>query len=140
MLFVVLAFCVPKIRVIAGSYVSTIVPVPKATVNKNNDTLLGENKIRFSDQRTGSAPSGYMKLFKNLYHFHFGCFCITAFYGFHNSRSLFFDLSTEYDSCSYVNLADQLLGGISYEGLLSVKDTINEEANGGEYVNTGGID
>jgi hypothetical protein len=50
------------------------------------------------------------------------------------------DLSTEFDNYSYTELADQLLGGISYEGLLSVKDTINDEANGGEYVNTGGID
>jgi hypothetical protein len=58
----------------------------------------------------------------------------------HKLKGLGIDLSTEYDNCSYVNLADQLLGGISYEGLLSVKDTINEEANGGEYVNTGGID
>lgn len=58
----------------------------------------------------------------------------------HKLKGLGIDLSTEYDNYSYVNLADQLLGGISYEGLLSVKDTINEEANGGEYVNTGGID
>ena len=58
----------------------------------------------------------------------------------HKLKGLNVDLSTDFDNYSYTELADQLLGGISYEGLLSVKDTINDEANGGEYVNTGGID
>ena len=58
----------------------------------------------------------------------------------HKLKAMNIDLSTEPDKYSYVDLADQLLGGISYEGLLSVKDTINEEANGGEYINTGGMD
>ena len=58
----------------------------------------------------------------------------------HKLKGLGIDLSTENDNYSYVELADRLLGSISYEGLLSVKETINDEANGGEYVNTGGID
>ncbi len=58
----------------------------------------------------------------------------------HKLKGMEIDLSAEFDNYSYADLADKLLGGIAYEGLLSVKDTINEEANGGEYVNTGGID
>ncbi len=50
------------------------------------------------------------------------------------------DLSTQYDEWSCVELADKLLGSITYDGLLSVKNTIDEEVNNGEYVNTGGMD
>ena len=50
------------------------------------------------------------------------------------------DLSTSFEEYSYTELADKLLGSIALDGLNSVNDTINEEVNGGEYVNTGGLD
>lgn len=50
------------------------------------------------------------------------------------------DLSVDYDNYSYAELADKLLGAIAYDGLKNVKDTIDEEVNGGEDINLGGID
>lgn len=50
------------------------------------------------------------------------------------------NLEERYDDCSYTELADKLLGNIAYDALLSVKNTIDEETNNGEYVNTGGMD
>ena len=58
----------------------------------------------------------------------------------HKLKGLGIDLEESYDNCSYTELADKLLGGIAYDGLLSVKTTIDSEVNGGEYINTGGID
>lgn len=58
----------------------------------------------------------------------------------HKLNGLGVNLEEEHDNYSYTELADKLLGGIAYDGLLSVKNTIDEETNGGEYVNTGGID
>ena len=49
-------------------------------------------------------------------------------------------LEEVYEDCSYTEIADKLLGSIAYDGLLSVKNTIDSEVNGGEYINTGGID
>lgn len=49
------------------------------------------------------------------------------------------DLSTDNDY-SYTFLADKLLGGITQEGLRSVKDTIDDEVNNGEVTNLGGKD
>lgn len=50
------------------------------------------------------------------------------------------NLAESYDEHSYTELADKLLGNIAYDGLFSVKATIDEEANSGEYNNLGGID
>ncbi|MBD5086420.1 MAG: hypothetical protein HDT32_03570 [Clostridiales bacterium] len=50
------------------------------------------------------------------------------------------NLEEGFDDRSYVELADKLLGGIAYDGLISMKNTIDEETNNGEYVNTGGVD
>lgn len=50
------------------------------------------------------------------------------------------NLAESYSDCSYTELADKLLGNIAYDGLFSVKATIDEEANSGEYNNLGGID
>lgn len=58
----------------------------------------------------------------------------------HKLKGLGVNLEEEYENHSYTELADKLLGGIAYDGLLSVKNTIDEETNGGEYVNTGGVD
>ena len=58
----------------------------------------------------------------------------------HKLKSIGVNLEEEYEKYSYAELADKLLGGIAYDGLLSVKNTIDEETNGGEYVNTGGVD
>ena len=58
----------------------------------------------------------------------------------HKIKGLGVNLEEEYENHSYTELADKLLGGIAYDGLLSVKNTIDEETNGGEYVNTGGVD
>lgn len=49
------------------------------------------------------------------------------------------DLSVNNDY-SYTFLADKLLGGITEDGLRSVKDTIDDEVNNGEVTNTGGKD
>ena len=49
-------------------------------------------------------------------------------------------LAESYSEYSYTELADKLLGNIAYDGLFSVKATIDEEANSGEYNNLGGID
>ena len=58
----------------------------------------------------------------------------------HKLNSFDIDLSTSFEEYSYTELADRLLGSIALDGLNSVNDTINEEVNGGEYVNTGGLD
>jgi hypothetical protein len=58
----------------------------------------------------------------------------------HKLNSFDIDLSTSFEEYSYTELADKLLGSIALDGLNSVNDTINEEVNGGEYVNTGGLD
>ena len=50
------------------------------------------------------------------------------------------NLSESYDDHSYTELADRLLGNIAYDGLFSVKTTIDEEADNGESINLGGID
>lgn len=50
------------------------------------------------------------------------------------------NIENDYDSHSYTELADKLLGGIAFDGLTSVETTINEEVNTGEYINTGGND
>lgn len=58
----------------------------------------------------------------------------------HKLNELDVRLEEEYDAYSYTELADKLLGGIAYDGLLNVKNTIDEETNSGEYVNLGGMD
>lgn len=58
----------------------------------------------------------------------------------HKLKGLGVNLEEDYENHSYTQLADKLLGGIAYDGLLSVKNTIDEETNSGEYVNTGGAD
>lgn len=57
----------------------------------------------------------------------------------HKVKDLGFDLSKDFEE-SNVPLADQLLGNISHDGLLEIKNIIEEEINSGEYTNTGGID
>lgn len=58
----------------------------------------------------------------------------------HKLNSFDIDLTTSFEEYSYTELADKLLGAIALDGLNSVNDTINEEVNGGEYINTGGLD
>ena len=58
----------------------------------------------------------------------------------HKLKGFEVDLSTDYDNYSYTELADKLLGCIALDGLKSVETTIDEEVNGGEYINTGGRD
>lgn len=58
----------------------------------------------------------------------------------HKLSGLGIILEEVYEDCSYTEIADKLLGSIAYDGLLSVKNTIDSEVNGGEYINTGGID
>ena len=56
------------------------------------------------------------------------------------AKSLEIDYETEYDLYSYSDLASRMLGDVAMDGLKSVKDTLEEAANSGEYVNTGGLD
>lgn len=58
----------------------------------------------------------------------------------HKLQGIGINLEEKFDDCSYVELANKLLGGIAYDGLMSMKNTIDEETNNGEYVNTGGVD
>lgn len=56
------------------------------------------------------------------------------------AKSLGIDYETEHDLYSYADLASRMLGDIAIDGLKSVRDTLEEAANSGEYINTGGAD
>lgn len=58
----------------------------------------------------------------------------------HKLKGIGVNLEEEYENHLYTEFACKLLGGIAYDGLSSVKNTIYEETNGDEYVNTGGVD
>ena len=58
----------------------------------------------------------------------------------HKLQGIGINLEEKLDDYSYVELADKLLGGISYDGLMSMKNTIDEETNNGGYENMGGAD
>jgi len=58
----------------------------------------------------------------------------------HKLQNLNLDISDEPDRYSYTELADKLLGNIATDGLKSVKDTLDNELNNGEYTQIGGID
>ena len=58
----------------------------------------------------------------------------------HKLQNLNLDISEEPDKFSYTELADKLLGNIAKDGLKSVKDTLDNELNNGEYTQIGGID
>lgn len=58
----------------------------------------------------------------------------------HKLQGIGINLEERLDDYSYVELADKLLGGIAYDGLMSMKNTIDEETNNGGYENMGGAD
>jgi len=58
----------------------------------------------------------------------------------HKLKEIQINLEESFADYSYTELADKLLGNIAYDGLFSIKATIDEEANSGEYNNLGGID
>ena len=58
----------------------------------------------------------------------------------HKLQNLNLDISEEPDKYSYTELADKLLGNIAKDGLKSVKETLDNELNSGEYTLIGGID
>lgn len=55
--FVVIPFFIPKIRIFFRGNVTTIMTMPKATINEYYYSFLRKNKIRFPFQRISSTPT-----------------------------------------------------------------------------------
>ncbi len=56
---VVFAFFVPELSVCFGPRVALGADVPKASIDKDGDLLLGEGKVGLAGQRKMPSPPGY---------------------------------------------------------------------------------
>jgi hypothetical protein len=83
-------FCNPKLPVAFGDASVQGASMPKTTVHKNRDALLGENKIRFPIQFEITPPAGNPVRFENFDKPQFGVFIPRAPHTRHHFRTLGF--------------------------------------------------